>query len=107
MSEREARTTRDHETIRRWAEERRGHPATVEGTARKGEDAGLLRIDFEDGTPDPALKEISWEEFFEKFDEEGLVFLYQETADGKKSRFCKFISEETAQNRGGRGKHGR
>jgi hypothetical protein len=42
----EAETTTDHETIKSWAEERGGHPATVRGTARAGE-AGLLRLDFE------------------------------------------------------------
>jgi hypothetical protein len=88
----EAVTTQDHETIRQWARERNGHPATVKDTQRGREEAGLLRIDFDDGEPDDALERISWDAFFEKFDEEGLSFLYQEEMnDGSTSRFCKFI----------------
>ncbi|HVV64990.1 MAG TPA: hypothetical protein VHC42_05945 [Rhizomicrobium sp.] len=85
----EAKTTRDHGVIRRWAEERGGRPATVRGTGGPGE-AGLLRLDFE--PPDDSLAPISWEEFFRKFDAEDLAFLYQEgTSGGKISRFHKII----------------
>lgn len=81
-------TTRDHETIREWAESREGHPAKIE---TKGE-GGILRIDF--GDPEDNLTRISWDEFFEIFDENGLHFLYQdETAGGDTSRFNKFVSE--------------
>ncbi|MGK9164873.1 hypothetical protein KXR53_01165 [Inquilinus limosus] len=89
-----AQETRDHDTIRRWAEERGAVPTTVRGTERGGEEAGVLRFDFVgDGQKrDESLEEISWEEFFEKFDEAGLTFLHQDrTADGQISRFCKFV----------------
>src|SRR5215218_8484348 len=69
-------TTTDHDEIRRWVEERGGKPATVKRT-HQGEDAGILRIDFPDG-PEPALEEIGWEEFFEKFEEKQLAFLHQD-----------------------------
>jgi hypothetical protein len=89
-----ARTT-DHRTIRNWVEKRGGRPATVEGTERKGEDAGLLRIDFPSDGMDPGLAEITWDDFFQKFDEEKLAFLYQdETNEGKTSRFCKLVDRE-------------
>jgi hypothetical protein len=89
-----ARTT-DHKTIQKWVEKRGGRPATVKGTERKGEDAGLLRIDFPSDGMDPGLSEVSWEDFFEKFDESNLEFLYQDkTEDGKESRFCKFVNRE-------------
>jgi hypothetical protein len=88
----EAQTTTDHDVIRKWAEQRDGVPATVEGTERGGEHAGVLRIRFRD---DEDLDEISWDEFFEKFDEERLAFLYQErTKDGDESRFFKFVERE-------------
>lgn len=88
-----AKTTTDHETIRRWAEERGGRPARVKGTGGK-DDAGMLRLDF--GDRDPQLEEISWEEFFQKFDESDLAFLYQEeTASGEESRFSKFVEPQT------------
>jgi hypothetical protein len=89
MNTHSSKQTTDHDEIRRWAESRDGHPASVRGTEDRGEDAGLLRIKFRD---DEDLEEIGWEDFFEKFDEEKLAFLYQdETADGGKSRFFKFV----------------
>lgn len=93
----EAKTTTDHEAIRKWAEERGGRPATVEGTGAKDE-AGILRLDFD--PKDEKLERISWEEFFEKFDEAGLAFLHQDhTADGKLSRFHKFIRRQAKSGR--------
>lgn len=83
--------TTDHEKIRQWAEERGGQPATVAGTGTKSEHAGILRLDF---TPkDDSLDPISWNEFFQKFEESKLAFLYQDrTADGSVSRFHKFVA---------------
>jgi len=92
MSKHSSHQTTDHNEIRRWAEARDGFPATVRGTAERGEEAGLLRIMFRD---DEDLERIEWEDFFEKFDEEKLAFLYQEkTADGEVSRFFKFVQRE-------------
>jgi hypothetical protein len=83
----EANQTTDHETIRRWIEERGGHPSRVKG-AKEG---GLLRIDF--GKPEDNLEKIEWDDFFSIFDENNLAFLHQdETKDGKTSRFSKFVS---------------
>ena len=90
------RITTDHEEIRKWVEARGGHPAHVKGTGDE-EDAGLLRIDFPGYSGEQRLEAISWEEFFETFDENNLAFLYQEkTADGKESRFSKLISNDSA-----------
>lgn len=86
----DSKTTQDHNTIRKWAEARGGKPAHVTATGNNG-DAGILRLDFDPA--DRNLKTISWEEFFRKFDEEHLSFLYQEkTADGHTSRFHKFVN---------------
>ena len=88
--------TTDHTIIRKWAEARGGRPATVKGTGGPG-DAGLLRIDFPGHGAEESLQEISWDEFFRKFDEQKLAFLYQEqTASGEQSRFCKFVSRAGA-----------
>lgn len=90
----EAKTTTNHKTIRQWVEERGGVPATVEETA-DASGIGILRIDFPDPKGDERLETISWDEFFEKFDSKRLAFLYQEeTAEGKTSRFCKFVARE-------------
>ncbi len=88
----ESQTTTDHETIRRWVEERGGRPASVKETG-SGDDPGILRIDFPGRGDDDALEEISWEEFFEAFEENNLAFLYQEeTASGDESRFFKLVN---------------
>ncbi len=93
-------TTKDHEEIRNWAEQRGGKPACVRGTGNQG-DIGLMRIEFP-GKPnanDDKLEEISWEDFFEKFDERGLALVYQEhTADGQVSNFNKLIASESTGN---------
>lgn len=93
-SDSKSNTTTDHEEIRAWVEQRGGKPAMVKGTNKKKSEAGILRIDFPGYTGKDTLEEIGWDEFFEKFDEGDLQFLYQsETADGKESRFNKFISK--------------
>lgn len=95
----------DHEEIREWAEERGAHPACVRGTGGKG-DTGMIRLDFPGYTGGDSLQEITWDDFFQKFDEQGLALLYQEsTAKGQKSNFNKLIARETAQlaAKGGRG----
>jgi hypothetical protein len=38
------------------------------------------------------LAEVSWDDFFQKFEKEKLAFLYQDkTKDGSVSRFHKFV----------------
>lgn len=82
-----AETLTNHDEIRQWAEARKGRPAKVE-TSGEG---GILRFDF--GEKDEKLTEISWEEFFQIFDDNKLALLAQEeTADGKTSRFSKFVA---------------
>src|SRR5690349_9846866 len=91
----ETKRTTDHDEIRKWVESRGGKPTSIEGTEEKGEDAGLLRIDFPTGAGDPPLEPISWEAFFEKFDKEKLAMVYQEEkANGEPSFFCKFVNRE-------------
>src|ERR1700709_298135 len=88
----ESHQTTDHEEIRKWVEARKGKPATIAGTEKKGEEAGLLRIDMPGGATNPPLEPISWDDFFEKFDGEKLALVYQEAkADGDPSYFCKFV----------------
>ena len=83
-------TTTDHDTIRKWIEDRGGVPTVVKGT-EDDEGEGILRIDFAER--DEKLEEVSWDEFFDTFEDRGLAFLYQdETKDGKESRFFKFVN---------------
>lgn len=90
------RTTRDHDEIRRWAEERGGKPAHVKSTG-SGDDPGILRIDFPGYSGEGSLGPITWEQWFEKFDEQGLSLIYEEeTAGGARSNFNKLVSAATA-----------
>ncbi len=92
-----SRVTTDHEEIRRWAEDRKAKPSCVRGTGGKG-DIGMLRLDFPGYSGADSLEEITWDEWFEKFDERGLALLFQEeTASGQKSNFNKIVSRETAE----------
>jgi hypothetical protein len=68
----------------------------VKSTRGKGDDSGILRIDFPGYSNSGSLEEISWEEFFERFDREKLALIYQDnTARGQKSNFNKIISGES------------
>lgn len=90
----ESKTTKDHSTIKKWAEERDGKPAVVKGTGDTGKGGGLLRINFP-GYAEENLEDISWDKFFTIFDENNLKFLYQEeTKDGEESRFFKFVNKD-------------
>lgn len=78
--------TTDHNEIKSWAEEHNGMPTVVKNT-EDGPGAGLLRIHFEQ-SQDNDLKEISWDDFFNTFENKSLAFLYQ---DEKDSTFHKFV----------------
>jgi hypothetical protein len=94
MSEASSHTTTDLKTIKKWAEERGGKPSRVISTADK-DGGGVLRIDFPGYSGEGSLEEISWEDWYETFNERKLAFLYQDhTAGGKESRFFKLISRE-------------
>jgi hypothetical protein len=56
----------------------------------------MIRLDFPGYSGADSLEEIEWDQFFEKFDEQGLALLVQDkTARGQKSNFNKLISRET------------
>jgi hypothetical protein len=91
-----ARTTTDHDEIRAWAEERGGQPSVVAST-RNSRGPGILRIDFPGFSGEGSLKPLSWDDFFERFDQANLAFLYQDaTTSGRRSRFNKFVAREGA-----------
>jgi hypothetical protein len=80
--------TRSHEVIRSWTDERGGVPSTI----KRGEDdeAVLLDLDFP-GYDEEDLQHIDWPEWFETFDLQDLVFVYQEhKTDGDLSNFFHF-----------------
>ncbi|HLG97600.1 MAG TPA: hypothetical protein VKX49_14900 [Bryobacteraceae bacterium] len=90
-----SKTTTDHEEIRRWAEDRGAQPACVRGTGARG-DIGMLRLDFPGYSGGSSLEHISWDEWFQKFDQNNLALLYQDTtASGEKSNFNKLVDRST------------
>lgn len=99
MSGHDSRTTTDHDEIRHWAEARHARPARVKGTSGK-DDPGMIRLDFPGYSGEGSLESISWDDWFEAFDDNHLALVYQErTADGKPSNFNKIIGRETADER--------
>ena len=104
MARSSSRVLTDHDEIRQWAEERSARPASVRRTGQG--DIGMIRLEFPDApnANDSNLEEISWDDFFEKFDESNLALLVQdELAEGGQSNFNKLVSRETAggKSRGG------
>jgi hypothetical protein len=71
--------TTEHTLLRSVIEEHGGYPAHSPHSEGEG-DRGLLRIGFRDGDED--LKQLSWEEFFDEFDEKDLVGVYSTDGSG-------------------------
>lgn len=102
MAQAQAKVTTDHDVIRRWAESLGGKPAAVRSTSRGKDDVGIIRLEFPRAphAKDDKLEEITWKEFFEKFESAKLALLYQEeTAEGETSDFNKLIGRDTAEAR--------
>ncbi len=96
----QARATTNHDEIRQWVEARGGYPAMVIGTGKNG-DPGVLRIDYPEYSGQDTLERITWDEFFRKFDEANLAFLYQEeTKEGAPSRFSKLVNRSEVKTMG-------
>jgi hypothetical protein len=92
-----SRTLTDHEEIKTWAEARGGHPARVKRTG-DADDVGMIRIDFPGYSGEQSLEHISWEQWFEKFDEKDLALVIEnESPEGAKARFNKLVSRHNAQ----------
>lgn len=88
----EAITTTDHDRIKSWAESRGGEPAFVGETLNDDQKGVVLRIKFQN---EDDLETVGWDTFFDHFEEKNLAALLQdETSDGSKSRFVKFIDRD-------------
>lgn len=96
MSDSRSRTTTDHDEIRSWAEQHDAVPATARGT-QAGAAPGVLTLDVEGhGAGEEQLERIGWDAWFDKFEQAGLAFLYQERkADGEDSTFFKLVRRDT------------
>lgn len=90
-----SQVTTDHDVIRRWVEQKGGKPAAVDRT-HDDEDVGIIRLMFPDNPKShhASLMEISWEEFFEKFEESKLALTYDE-----RTSFNKLVGRDTVERR--------
>ncbi len=100
-----SRITTEHDAIRRWAEERGAKPVLA---AKSDGQRASVGLEFH-GSRDTLSREISWDEWFHRFDKSKLALLYQQqTADGERSNFCEIVpcekAEEVEQAVGGRGR---
>ena len=87
-------STTDHNEIKNWAEERKGIPSSLENP---DEDASnlILRILFSDDKKVEQAKQISWDEFFKRFEEHKLAFVYKhENFGGELTNFHRFVFRE-------------
>jgi hypothetical protein len=86
----------DHNEIQQWAEQRGAVPTCVRGTGGRG-DTGMIRLEFPGFGSEEKLQEISWDDWFEKFDANNLALLVQETtAEGEQSNFNKLVKRGNA-----------
>lgn len=89
-----ARATTDQTKIIKWTEKRGGKPAIVDTKEDARSTDGILKIKFSD-SKNESLSTISWDNFFEIFENNQLEFLFQEaTKNGDQSRFFKFIQKK-------------
>ncbi|MHB1118082.1 MAG: hypothetical protein ACYCZ7_00935 [Minisyncoccota bacterium] len=85
----------DYDEIRGWIEERRGVPATLKETNENGEEStDMLHIAF--GTLSPDMEEMSWDEFFERFENENLALEYDDEAEGGETPSFEFVDRDRA-----------
>ncbi len=92
-----ARPLTDHDEIQEWAEERGAVPSSVRGTGSRG-DTGMIRLNFPGYSGEESLEEISWDDWFEKFDANNLALIVQETtAGGQRSNFNKLVDRDSVE----------
>lgn len=93
-----SKRTIDHTEIKKWAEARGARPSHIKRTGSK-EDPGLLRLNFP-AFAEKNLENISWKEFFEKFEENKLAFLYQDKkSNGETSNFSRLVKRDEKESR--------
>ena len=86
-----SKVTINHDEIKTWVEDHGGKPARVKGTG-DGNDPGVLRIDFPGGRGEETFEHIPWKDWFDKFEDSHLAFLYQEQKkSGEDSTFFKLV----------------
>ena len=71
-------------------------PARVKGTGGD-DDPGMIRIDFPGFSGQDSLEKISWDDWFQAFEENDLAFLHRDMEqDGRADRFNKLVRRNQA-----------
>ncbi len=98
----DTKVTVDHNTIKAWAKQFGGKPEILDDKEAKGDEV-TIRINFpgitdESFIPDNLSEEdISWDEFFQKFDAQDLAFEYTDKKQiNDPSAAYHFIKRENA-----------
>ena len=88
-----AKKTTDHLEIRRWAESRGAKPALVKDSPGPYE-IGVLRMHVPGSDLGPRAETLSWDAFFQKFDEEALAMVIPEEAHEASDATAKLVRRE-------------
>ncbi|MFT2008248.1 hypothetical protein ACMA1I_06200 [Pontibacter sp. 13R65] len=81
----ESKKTTDKKEIKEWAEKHGGVPCVIKGTESDGSGEGVLRIHFpEKSDSNDSFEEISWDEFFEEFENSKLALLHDPSGNFNK-----------------------
>jgi hypothetical protein len=85
--------TTDHDFIRDWTAGHSGMPAMYRRIGQIGQ--GDLVINFPGDGSDEPLVDISWADFFQRFEDQNLAFVYQESDTGAENeRFYGLIDRK-------------
>jgi hypothetical protein len=83
--------TKDHKLIKEWVVSRGGIPGRVLEKETLTDENGVLDIKFPERTDNKVIP-ITWNEFFTRFEQSNLAFLFEDDhGGGVKSKFFKLI----------------
>jgi hypothetical protein len=82
-------TTTDHDKIKKWIEDHNGVASVIDNDGK----TKVLRVHFPEASSDKddQFDEVSYEEFFQIFEDSKLAFLHSTDSD---STFNKFVSRD-------------
>jgi len=87
----ETLATRSHQVIREWAEARSALPVSL-ATEDPSPQSGLLRLRA--NSDDQRLAKIAWDEWFDAFEADNLVFIFRSTRpNGRPSNFFRLDAD--------------
>lgn len=88
-----SKITSNRDKIKSWVEKRGGKPAILCEEQPLTENHGVLRILFPGDDIKENVKVVTWDQFFERFDQSHLGFMYdEEQSENLHNSFFKFVS---------------